>query len=160
MALWRGSHHLSGQIIAKICRYAGGTDTWQVDCCESLALGACVAMADLVRQVEVHCASRGRALALVWNLHTAALTASISDTPPPSSSFTHPPPPSSPPPTGAPLKHVCRCRLRPACGMCKPDVEFTQATRELQKVFGGFQVSTLCQQLSPQLSPLCQSPPP
>lgn len=31
-------------------------------------------MADLVRQTEVHCAERGKALALVWNLYTAALS--------------------------------------------------------------------------------------
>ena len=34
-------------------------------------------MAEAVRQVEVHCAERGRAVALVWNLYTAAMSATL-----------------------------------------------------------------------------------
>lgn len=36
-----------------------------------------MAAADLVRQVEVHCAERGRALALAWNLYTAGMSANL-----------------------------------------------------------------------------------
>ena len=49
--------------------------------CESLALGATVAMADLIRQAEVHCSTQGRVLALAWNLYVAAITISISEIP-------------------------------------------------------------------------------
>ena len=45
----------------------------------ALALGAAVAMAEAVRQVEVHCAERGRAVALVWNLYTAAMSSTLGD---------------------------------------------------------------------------------
>ncbi len=45
-----------------------------LQCCGSLALGASIGMADIVRQVEVHCSDRGNALATVWNLYTASLS--------------------------------------------------------------------------------------
>lgn len=32
-----------------------------------LCLSASILMADIIRQVEVHCGERGRALAFVWN---------------------------------------------------------------------------------------------
>ena len=38
-------------------------------------------MADLVRQVEVGCAQRGRSLALTWNLQTACTEAALSESP-------------------------------------------------------------------------------
>lgn len=61
----------------KSLRGSAGDGQEHIDVSESLALGAALAMADLIRQAEVHCSSRGRALALTWNLYTASLTASM-----------------------------------------------------------------------------------
>ena len=64
----------SSTTLSKLEQHLQQGEASRVACCEALALGAAVAMADIVRQVEVHCLERGRALALVWNLYTASVT--------------------------------------------------------------------------------------
>ncbi|KAK9821477.1 hypothetical protein WJX74_000684 [Apatococcus lobatus] len=58
--------------------HAAGSLAWDMHCVGCLAAAASVAMADLVRQVEVGCAQRGRSLALTWNLQTACTEAALS----------------------------------------------------------------------------------
>lgn len=52
---------------------------WEMYCNGSLAAALSVAMADMVRQVEVHCAERGRTLTLLWNLYTATMDAAVGE---------------------------------------------------------------------------------
>lgn len=59
--------------------HAAGSLAWDMHCVGCLAAAASVAMADLVRQVEVGCAQRGRSLALTWNLQTACTEAALSE---------------------------------------------------------------------------------
>ena len=80
----------SSTTLSKLEQHLQQGEASRVACCEALALGAAVAMADLVRQVEVHCLERGRALALVWNLYTAAVTTGTGAAPPPAASFFFP----------------------------------------------------------------------
>ncbi len=60
-------------------RHTAGSLAWDMHCVGCLAAAATVAMADLVRQVEVGCAQRGRSLALAWNLQTACTEAALSE---------------------------------------------------------------------------------
>lgn len=55
----------------------GDDPAWDGFCFASLAAGLAVCMAEVVRQVEVGCAERGRLLAQLWNGYTGVLTATI-----------------------------------------------------------------------------------
>lgn len=46
---------------------------WKVYCTASFTTALCVVMAELAKQVEVHCSERAHALALTWNLYAAAM---------------------------------------------------------------------------------------
>jgi hypothetical protein len=50
----------------------GGGSAWRDHLAGCMLAALAAAMAELVRQVDVTCAERGAALALTWNLHTAA----------------------------------------------------------------------------------------
>lgn len=50
----------------------GGGSEWRDHLAGCMLAALTAAMAELVRQVDVTCAERGAALALTWNLHTAA----------------------------------------------------------------------------------------
>ena len=50
----------------------GGGSAWRDHVAGCMLAALAAAMAELVRQVDVTCAERGAALALTWNLHTAA----------------------------------------------------------------------------------------
>lgn len=46
---------------------------WKMYCTASFTTALSMVMAELVRQVEVHCSERAHALALGWNLYSAAM---------------------------------------------------------------------------------------
>lgn len=61
---------------------SGGSNGLQGRSVESLyglTLGTSIAMADVIRQVEVHCGERGRLLAQLWNCHISTLEGSLAE---------------------------------------------------------------------------------
>ena len=51
---------------------------WRGFCTASFTTAMAVVMAELVRQVEVHCSERAQAIALAWNTYTAAMDSCLS----------------------------------------------------------------------------------
>ena len=51
----------------------GGNIGWKTYCTASFTTAMAVVMAELTRQVEVQCNERAHALALIWNLYSAAM---------------------------------------------------------------------------------------
>ena len=52
---------------------------WKGFCTASFTTAMAVVMAELVRQVEVHCSERAQAIALAWNMYTAAMDTCCSE---------------------------------------------------------------------------------
>ncbi len=53
--------------------HADGDVGWKLYCTASFTTAMAVVMAELTRQVEVQCSERAHALALAWNLYSAAM---------------------------------------------------------------------------------------
>ena len=54
---------------------------WKGFCTASFTTAMAVVMAELVRQVEVHCSERAQAIAQAWNMYTAAMDTCCSECP-------------------------------------------------------------------------------
>lgn len=53
--------------------HSRGDVGWKLYCTASFTTSMAVVMAELTQQVEVQCCERGHALALTWNLYSAAM---------------------------------------------------------------------------------------
>lgn len=53
--------------------HSGEDIGWKLYCTASFTTGLSMVMAELAKQVEVQCSERAHALALTWNLYSAAM---------------------------------------------------------------------------------------